>query len=234
VLLSLVPNIREVFALPMLLPIALLATASLSMLKRGAANALDWFGLMTFALLAIVMWWGWAGLLLNNHAKITLWLKDYQPGFEPAFHTAPFVIALIATLLWLVLVWRVGRSMRRAVMNWASGITLIWVLAMTLWMPWLDSGKSYRGMIDSLKQSMPDHYTCVARNTSLGDSQRAMLHYFGNILTRRDPDRVCELRLIQGDKLSRPLMDESQYKKIWEGSRKTDKNEQYRLYQRVN
>jgi len=28
-------------------------------------------------------------------------------------------------------------------------------------------------------------------------------------------------------------MDESQYKKIWEGSRKTDKNEQYRLYQRV-
>ena len=79
VTLSLVPNIKEVFALPMLLPIALLATASLSTLKRGAANALDWFGLMTFALLAILMWWGWAGLLLDNHAKITPWLKDYQP-----------------------------------------------------------------------------------------------------------------------------------------------------------
>ncbi len=35
----------------MLLPITLLATASLSMLKRGAANALDWFGIMTFALI---------------------------------------------------------------------------------------------------------------------------------------------------------------------------------------
>lgn len=232
--LSLAPNIKEVFALPMLLPIALLATASLSMLRRGAANALDWFGLMTFALLAIMMWWGWAGLLLDNHAKITLWLKDYQPGFEPVFQSTPFAVAVIATLLWLILVWRVGRSMRRAVVNWASGITLIWTLAMTLWLPWLDSGKSYRGMVASLQQSMPAEYNCVARNTGLGDSQRAMLHYFGNIITRRDPARHCELRLIQGDKISRPLMDQARYEKIWEGSRKTDKTEQYRLYQEIS
>ncbi len=231
---SLAPNIREVFALPMLLPVALLAAASLSMLKRGAANALDWFGLMTFALAALLMWWGWAGLLLDNHAKITLWLKDYQPGFEPAFHALPFIIALTATLLWILLVWRVGRSMRRAVVNWTSGITLVWILAMTLWLPWLDSGKSYRSMIISLKQAMPVHYNCVARNANMGDSQRAMLQYFGNIITQRDPSRICELRLIQGDRISRPLMDESQYKKIWEGSRRTDKNEQYRLYQHID
>lgn len=234
VTLSLVPNIREVFALPMLLPIALLATASLSMLKRGAANSLDWFGLMTFALLAIAMWWGWAGLLQDNHAKITLWLKDYQPGFVPEFHTAAFVTALTATILWLIVVWRVGRSMRRAVVNWASGITLIWTLAMTLWLPWLDSGKSYRNMITSLTLAMPAHYNCVARNIGLGVSQRAMLQYFGHIVTRRDPARICELRLIQGSRISRPLMDESLYKKIWQGSRKGDKDEQYSLYQSIN
>ncbi len=233
VILSLVPNIKEVFALPMLLPIALLATASLSMLKRGAANALDWFGLMTFSLLAILMWWGWAGLLLDNHAKITLWLKDYQPGFTPAFQPMPFAIAAASTLLWLLLVWRVGRSMRRAVVNWASGITLIWILAMTLWLPWLDAGKSYRNMVASLTAAMPKDYNCIARNTGLGEGQRAMLHYFGDIVTRRDPARVCELRLIQGEKLSRPLQDESRYQKIWEGSRSTDKNEQYRLYREI-
>ncbi|MDD4928778.1 MAG: glycosyltransferase family 39 protein [Gallionella sp.] len=233
IVLSLAPNIKEVFALPMLLPITLLATASLSMLKRGAANALDWFGLMTFLLIAILMWWGWAGLLQDNHAKITLWLKDYQPGFEPAFQAIPFFIALTSTVLWLLLVWRAGRSMRRAVINWASGITLIWILAMTLWLPWLDSGKSYRNMVASLKQAMPAQYNCVARNRELGDSQRAMLHYFGDIVTRRDPARICELRLIQGDKISRPLMDESRYEKIWEGSRNTDKNEQYRLYREI-
>ncbi len=232
VTLSLVPNIKEVYALPMLLPIALLATASLSILKRGAANALDWFGLMTFALLAILMWWGWAGLLLDNQAKITHWLKDYQPGFDPEMQTAPFVIAIIATVLWLVLVWRVGRSMRRAVVNWAAGVTLIWTLAMTLWLPWLDSGKSYRNMVAALKQAMPRNYQCVA-GEYLGDGQRAMLHYFGNIITRRDAKQRCDLRLIQGDKLSRPLLDETRWKKIWEGSRKGDKNEHYRLYQRI-
>ncbi|HYR05920.1 MAG TPA: glycosyltransferase family 39 protein [Gallionella sp.] len=233
VTLSLVPHIKEVFALPMLLPITLLATASLSSLKRGAANALDWFGLMTFALFAIAMWWGWAGLLLDNHAKITLWLKDYQPGFEPVLHTGSFVTAIVVTVLWLVLVWRVGRSMRRAVVNWATGITLVWVLAMTLWLPWLDSGKSYRGMVASMKQAMPKQYRCVGRDY-LGDGQRAMLHYFGSIVTREDRAGRCDLRLIQGDGLSRPLLDETRWKKIWEGSRKGDKSEHYRLYRKVS
>ncbi len=232
VTLSLAPNIKELYALPMLLPLALLATASLSMLRRGAANALDWFGIMTFALLAILMWWGWAGLLLDNHAKITQWLKDYQPGFDPELQTAPFVIAIIATVLWVVVVWRVGRSMRRSVINWASGITLIWILAMTLWLPWLDSGKSYRNMVVALKQALPKKYDCVA-SEHLGDAQRAMLHYFGNIITRRDAKMRCDFRLIQGDKLSKPLRDDTRWKKIWEGSRKGDKNEHYRLYQRV-
>ncbi|HXU94024.1 MAG TPA: glycosyltransferase family 39 protein [Gallionella sp.] len=232
VTLSFVPNIKEVYALPMLLPLTLLATASLSSLKRGAANALDWFGLMTFALVAIAMWWGWAGLLLDNHAKITLWLKDYQPGFEPSFEALPFWIAVAATVLWLVMVWRVGRSMRRAVTNWAAGITLTWVLAMTLWLPWLDSGKSYRHMVDSLKQSMPQHYRCVGYDY-VGDGQRAMLYYFGGIVTREDRKERCDLRLIQGNRLSKPLLDETRWEKIWEGSRKGDKGEHYRLYRRI-
>ena len=231
--LSLAADIQEVFALPMLLPITLLATASLSMLKRGAANALDWFGIMTFALMAILMWWGWAGLLLDNQAKITHWLKDYQPGFEPELHTTPFVIAIISTVLWIVMVWRVGRSMRRATLNWASGVTLIWILAMTLWLPWLDSGKSYRNMVAALKSALPAHYQCIA-GEHLGNGQRAMLHYFGGIITQRDYKHRCDLRLIQGDRLSRPLLDETHWGKIWEGSRKGDKNERYRLYKRVD
>ncbi len=231
VVLSILPHIKEIFALPMLLPLALLGSASLSSLKRGAANALDWFGLSTFALLAILMWWGWAGLLLDNHAKVTLWLKDYQPEFEPTLQTAPFVFALIATVLWLILIWRIGRSMRRAVVNWAAGISLIWILAMTLWLPWLDSVKSYRSMVVSMKEAMPSQYRCIKRN-HLGDGQRAMLHYFGNIMTERDREHRCDLLLIQGERNAH-IFAEKQWQKIWEGSRKGDKNERYRLYQRI-
>lgn len=230
--LSFVPNIKEVYALPMLLPLALLATDALPSLRRGAANALDWFGIMTFGLIGILMWWGWAGLLLDNHAKITLWLKDYQPGFEPAFHATPFWIAVAASVLWIALVWRVGRSVRRSVINWASGVTLIWVLAMTLWLPWLDSGKSYRSMVTQLEAALPAHYNCIAR-FRLGYSQRAMLHYFGNITTRYDQQHTCDLALVQGDRYIKPLADSAEWKKIWEGGRPGDKVERYRLYRRV-
>ncbi len=234
VTLSLVPNIEDVFALPMLLPLALLATAALPTLRRGAANALDWFGIMTFGLLAILLWWGWAGLLLDNEAKITHWLKDYQPGFKPVFEAAPFWIAVCATVMWIVLVWRVGRSIRRSVINWAGGVTLVWVLAMTLWLPWLESGKSYRGMIADMKRALPKHYNCLAGD-HLGDSQRAMLQYLGGLTpSRKGRSSNCDLLLVQGDRTAKPVEQEIGWDKIWEGARTGDKRERFRLYRRTD
>lgn len=232
VTLSLVPNIKDIFALPMLLPLTLLATAALSTLRRGAANALDWFGIMTFGLLAIVMWWGWAGLLLDNHAKITQWLKEYQPGFEPSVHTAQFWIAVAASTLWLVMVWRVGRSMRRAVINWAAGTTLLWVLAMTIWLPWLDSGKSYRSTVASLKRALPSQYNCIA-GRQMDNDQRATMQYFGGINVRRHAQHACDLLLVRGGSLEEPLDNEKEWRKIWEGGRISDRHERFRLYQKT-
>lgn len=232
VTLSLVPNIKDIYALPMLLPLALLASASLSTLRRGAANALDWFGIMTFGLLAMLMWWGWAGLLLDNHAKITQLLKEYQPGFEPSVNATSFCVALLATVLWLLLVWRVGRSMRRAVINWAAGTTLLWVLAMTLWLPWLDSGKSYRGMVVSLKHALPERYTCIS-GRHLGAEQRALLQYFGGISISHGAAKGCELLLVRGDATQEAAGVGGGWEKVWEGGRASDKNERFRLYQRV-
>ena len=229
--LSLLPGTKEVYALPLLLPLALLATAALSSLRRGAANALDWFGIMTFGFVAILMWWGWAGLLLDNRAKITRLLKDYQPGFEPAFHATSFWIALVFTVLWIIMVWRVGRSMRRAVVNWTGGVTLIWILAMTLWLPWLDSGKSYRGMVASLVEALPEKHDCIA-SRYLGDGQKAMLHYFGNILTQPGKERSCDLLLTQGN-LSKADQQQGNWQTLWTGGRRGDKVERYYLYRRI-
>ncbi|MDP1635719.1 MAG: glycosyltransferase family 39 protein, partial [Gallionellaceae bacterium] len=172
------------------------------------------------------------GLLLDNNAKITHWLKDYQPGFQPDFHAAPFWIAIAATVLWVILVWRVGRSVRRSMINWAAGVTLLWILIMTLWLPWLDSGKSYRHMVEDLKSKLPEKYNCIA-DVRIGDSERAMLQYFGDIKTRSNATRVCSLLLVQGDLIARPIGDEIGWEKVWEGSRKGDQNERFRLYKRV-
>ena len=232
VMLSLVPNIRDLYALPMLLPLALLATAALTTLRRGAANALDWFGIMTFGLLAILMWWGWAGLLLDNHAKITQLLKAYQPGYEPTVDSSSFWIALLTTVLWVVLVWRVGRSMRRSIINWAAGVTLIWLLAMTLWLPWLDSGKSYRSMVESLKRALPAQYECLA-SEDVGETQLAMLQYLGDITAHRAAYDTCDWLLVQSQQISMLTRNHSNWKKVWEGGRSSDRSERFQLYRRI-
>ena len=231
--LSLSSTIDELSALPILLPLGLLGTAALFTLRRGAANALDWFGIMTFALLAILLWWGWTGLLVDSPAKITQLLKDYRPGFEPVFQLNPFWIAVSVTVLWVVLVWRAGRSIRRSVINWAAGVTLLWLLAVTLWMPWLNSGKSYRLMVSSLKHSLPAKNNCIS-GIGIGDGQRAMLQYFGDIMVSKYPKPECNLMLVQSNSSPPPVNDTSHWIKIWDGSRTGDKNERFWLYRRVS
>ncbi|MDR2195706.1 MAG: glycosyltransferase family 39 protein [Gallionellaceae bacterium] len=230
--LSLATSVNNVFALPLLLPLALLATAALPILRRGAANALDWFGIMTFGVIGILMWWGWAGLLLDNHAKITQLLKAYQPGFEPTVYAPTFWIALFATLLWIVMVWRVGRSMRRAVVNWAGGVTLVWILAMTIWLPWLDSSKSYRDTALSLKHELPARYNCIT-SQNVGATQRAMLGYHAGITIQSGAARDCGLMLVLDSGLSKTPVSRKKWQQIWKGSRPSDRDEVFRLYRKV-
>lgn len=230
IVLSFVPDIQEVFALPMLLPISLLATMALPKIRRGAANALDRFGIITFGFIAILLWWSWSGLITGQSTKVSRWLKEYQTEFAPTFDIVPFLIALSVTILWLLLVWRVGRSMRRSVTNWAAGVTLLWVLAMTLWLPWIDFNKSYRTMVVSLAAAVPEEHGCIA-SRYLGDGQKAMLHYFGNILTKPGGELNCDLLLTQGN-LSKSDQQQGDWKVLWTGGRRGQKSDRYYLYQR--
>jgi len=230
--LSLVPYSEEIFALPILLPIVLLATMALPKVRRGAANALDRFGIMTFGFIALLLWWSWSGLITGQSTRVSRWLKDYQSEFVPTFDWVSFLIALTVTVLWVFFVWRVGRSIRRSIINWASGVTLLWVLAMTLWLPWLDFNKSYRSMVVSLEEALPQQHGCIA-SRYLGNDQKAMLHYFGNILTIQGGELNCDLLLTQGN-LSRYDQQEGDWKIVWTGGRRGKKGDRYYLYQRGN
>jgi len=128
------------------------------------------------------------------------------------------------------MVWRVGRSIRRSVINWASGVTLLWILTTTLWLPWLDFNKSYRTMVASLTVALPKDHGCIA-SRYLGAPQKAMLHYFGNIVTKPGGEQSCELLLTQGN-LSKSDQLEGGWKTVWSGGRRGQKTDRYYLYQR--
>jgi hypothetical protein len=234
--LSAASDARELYALPMLLPLSLLATAGIDTLRRGAANALNWFGIMTFGFFSGLLWFFWFALMTGHPASNAEHLLEMQPGYTPVFVPSLFAIAVLYTLSWLavlILTRRMARG-RRAIVNWSVGVTLLWAIATTICLPWLDAGKSYQSMIVSLKQALPTDYRCIA-GENLGEPQRATLDYYADIITRRTDaagKKECDLLLVQGS-ANNPFVPSAGWLLLWEGARPGDKSERYWLFRRA-
>jgi 4-amino-4-deoxy-L-arabinose transferase-like glycosyltransferase len=235
VVLSVSADARELYALPMVIPLALLATPAVDTLRRGAANLMYWFSLMGGGFFMIVAWFYWCALELALPAKLHAHLHTLQPGYTPGFKWLAFALAALYSIGWIVILLRLRKSRERPVIAWAATMTMAWGLVAILFVGWLDAGKSYRSMIADLQKSLPAKYDCIASQT-LGEPQRAMLHYYAGIITWRLEQparkRVCSLTLVQGVATEESIPP-GHWKKIWEGTRPGDKVERYRLYQRA-
>jgi 4-amino-4-deoxy-L-arabinose transferase-like glycosyltransferase len=218
---------KPMTALPMVPPLVLLATAGTERLKRGAANAWDWFGMMTFTLVAALVWLGSIAMLTGWPPKIAHDFIKLEPGFVAPFSLPAMVTASAVTVLWLTLLLRLPRSPWRVACRWAAGVTVIWTLLASLWMPWIDYGKTYRPVIASLRAALPADSGCIARR-GVGLSQRAMLDYFADIRTRWKAAE-CNWLITQGNPND---ADPTGWHRVWEGHRPGDHNEVLRLYRR--
>jgi 4-amino-4-deoxy-L-arabinose transferase-like glycosyltransferase len=180
------------------------------------------------------MWLGWFALLFGFPDAVLSYLQSYLPGYQLEFRVIPFMLAMILSVLWLIAITRSRQSNRRAIVNWTAGITMFWMLAMTLWLPFIDEGKSYRAMTNSLKQALPTPRNCVA-SRGLGEAQRGVLDYFIDLRTRRlelTAINNCRYLLTQGIQTAPTFEDSEDWRLIWEGARPGDQVELYRLYQR--
>ena len=127
------------------------------------------------------------------------------------------------------------RSNRRAILNWAAGVTLIWGLASTIWLPYLDSRRSYRWTVENVAMRVPRDGCLASRN--LGEPQRALFHYFSGIDTVRDrsaarPPRAAAL-LVQYGRLAAAPEPPQGWTPIWSGARRGDDTERFVLYKRT-
>jgi len=227
-------ELRSLNALPLLPPLILLASPATTSLRRGAANAFDWFGMMTFTLLGSLIWLGWLAMVAGVPARIARNFARLEPGFVGQFSVLAFLFAMALTLAWLWLIFASPRSPQRGATHWAAGIILCWGLLAALWTPWIDHGRSYRAVFVNLKSALPAVDTCVG-GRGLGNTQRAALHYFAGITLQREGGRMashCRLYLIQGTAQNESLPPGSGWRKIWEDRRPSDRNERFRLYVR--
>lgn len=223
---------KEIFALPLLIPLTALASGSIETLKRGAASALNWFGLILFGFLGFLVWLGWNAMMTGSPAKIKERLIFLSGLPQLNFSIFAFTVASAITLIWLFAAFRSQQSNRAAATNWAIGMTFVWTLLMTLWLPMIDSARSYAAVFTSLKNALPTEYACIA-SENLGASQRDLLHYYTDIKTysvQTSQYANCDLYLIQDDRKPKKVTLGTDWQQIWEGKRVSERKEKFRLF----
>lgn len=233
IMLSLVRESRDPSAMVLLLPLSLAAASTLDRLPRGLGSLMDGFSVVFFGALMIAFWLYWTAAMTGVPAAAARAVTIQAPGFLLSFSVVPFIFAAVLSIVWLYAVIRAHRSNRRAIVNWAAGITLIWVFLSTLMLPAIDHVRSYRQVVGTVAQYLPAQRQCIA-STQLGDSQRALFDYFAQVrfvpLTD-ERSAACDWLLAQSSRAQPPIID-SKWRKVWEGARPGDRSELLRLYRR--
>ena len=235
VLLLFMPDPRDMDVLALLVPLSIPAGAAALALRRGAANALTWFAIMTFTLVGSYMWLMWLVTLIGFPEQLARTATRLEPGFILEVHWLSLAFALAITAAWWILILRVERSTLRSVTLWAAGMTLVWGLVATLWLGWIDYGKSYRSVAESLRKALPAKARCV-ESRELGATQRAVFHYHAGLITRRAEVHGrtdCPYLLVQENVRARTVEPGTGWVRVWEGHRQPRDRERYRLYRRT-
>ncbi len=216
---------------------AALAAFALPTLQRSVSALIDWFTLLFFSGCAIVIWVIWVSLQTGVPAKPAQNVARLAPGFEPSFGWVAFVVALLATLAWMWLVrWRTSRSREaiwKSLVLPAGGTSLAWLLVMTLWLPVLDYGRSYKPVVEGITAHI-DRPGCV-EVIGLTRPQIAALRFHGQLELRnaRSPSACPWLVASQDLQELLPMaVDIKQWKLVTTVPRPTDQRENLLLYRK--
>ena len=228
--------IRPSKSLILLVPILLLATASVTHLRRGAANMLDAFTLTLFSLTAAFVWLGWAAMHFGWPDSLAQAVTRLEPGFQPQLTLLPPAIAFLLTIGWFVLMRNIPRSPVRGIQHWFAGTTLVWALVVSLWSPWLDHGMTYTRMGNQIARQL-DAPGCVATYQVTDDARAALSYQLERDMPRSVLGAAAGCRWLlteisgNASESKRPKGWESA-DKVWSGHRRGTRAERYTLFLR--
>ncbi len=222
--------------LPLAVPTAMLAAFGVPTIRRSVVSLIDWFAVMTYSVIGIVVWAYWLALVTGFPPRMAYKAGQIVPGFEPATIWLDIALGATASLAWLGLVrWRIAshpQVLWRPVVLSAGGLVLAWFLLMTLWMPAFDMRNTYREVSNRAVAVLPQDYDCIATE-HLGRAERASLYYFAK-LRFGDESRRCSWLLVQdaGPLAQTEVAPPPGYQLRWEGARPRDRDQRLRLYSR--
>jgi 4-amino-4-deoxy-L-arabinose transferase-like glycosyltransferase len=227
---------RDNYALPLLLPMALLAAPVAAELPSFADRCWVWSSRAVLGAFAATVWGSWIWMMVRGAPPYLPIIARYLPNeFVPRFEAEDLIGALALTAAPLFCARSLFRFAGRGLGSWLTGLTICWALVATLWLPWLDFAKSYRSVFDSMKTALPSDYSCVAE-TGMGESERAMLSYFLGITAvqvESGASAACDVLIVNGPaNAPRRETELADWLQIWQGARPGDKHERFWLYSR--
>jgi 4-amino-4-deoxy-L-arabinose transferase-like glycosyltransferase len=220
--------------LPILIPLAWLAAGSAFTLRRGAANALYWFAMMSFGVVAIAAWVYWSAFDLGVPAQLSAHLRKLQPSYVGDVHPFPVAMAMLYCVAWIVLLVRMQRSPQRPLIAWAAGMALTWGLAASLFERPMDERMGYDGVMKSMQSHLPSR-GCVA-SEGVNAGARAMLDYYLGVQTLRVENTVaptCAVLLVEIDNDMDVIPTRAGWRAVWHGHRSGNRVEHFILYRKI-
>jgi len=226
-----------VMTVPPLVPLAAFGATTL---RRAAENALDFFAIALFSLLAMGAWAYFIAMETGTPPKMAASIARLIPGFTEHGSPIATIAAIVATAAWIALIgWRL---LRRPPMLWrgpmlaAAGLTMLWVLANLLYLPAVNYSRSYAGLAREVADQIrkTGGSPCVFAHRLL-PAHRAVFELHGGMrFVRPEQEADCTVALHRDSRGSR-LDDEpppGPWQLIWEGSWPTRQDEVFRLYRR--
>lgn len=218
--------------------LALMGAACLDTLRRGASAFLNWFGIMTFGLLAVFLWLGFFAMNYGWPVKLAERAIYFSPYYRVDMDYFPIISACLLTPIWLWAITRKHIRGRQAVTNWAAGITLAWSLLLTLFLPWLDDAKSHRPVVQHMQKSLNEAdvaamqagSACISIAADDLIGRIAWQEYGWIHLSVDNPS--CHLRLVR--RAPQNTDTATGWVEIWSGARPREKKQIWALWRRQN
>ena len=233
---------RDLYSLPLLPLLAVIAAGGLPTLPRRVVRAAYWLSAVLFGTFALILWGFWL------HGIITGWPPQWS--FITGFLTLDFqftvdrsalAAALVFQAAWLLTLLLARPPRTAALLAWPVGLTLVWGLLATLHLPWINQAKSYRGVFYELREHLPADFNCLAdiRFRELRECERGMLHYVTGITTEHvnhPGETRCDYVITETNlrALGRDIRLGPGWELIWQGSLAPVHRDLFSLFRRVN
>ncbi|MFW8565852.1 ArnT family glycosyltransferase [Orrella sp. 11846] len=232
----------EMYYIAITIPSAMLAAFSIPTLRRALVNALDWFALMYFSVIAITIWLGWFAQSTGEPAPIADKISRLTVGYDDQIAIGALAMSVVVTFIWIgMIAWRLRyhpKAAWRGAWLCATGLTSTWILFVFLWMPTIDYVRSYRPMSAEIQTILTQFHartgqTPCIQASGINEGARASLYVFNRIDLPNDLSCPIMLQQTTADQLENDSnsLAQQNIQVLWTGSRGADLYDRFRLLQ---